>query len=239
MADALSRSPVDQPYPTDEIAEGPHSASEHVHLMDVMEGSSSSNPDILLSSVSAASAVDPVLISLRHTILQGFPNDKCNLPLDLRPFWQVRSQLYIDGDLVLVGPRVVIPVSLRQEVLRRLLQMHQGATKIRQRARQSVYWPSIDNDIVMAVKSCPTCSELLPSNPSEPLLPHEPASRPFEFIFADLGTFRGRDFFIVADQFSGWPQVYPFPDTNTSARRVIDALRSFFTCGAGAPVKLW
>jgi hypothetical protein len=239
MADALSRSPVDQPSPTDEIAEGPHSASEHVHLMDVMEGSSSNNPDILLSSVSAASAVDPVLISLRHTILQGFPNDKCNLPLDLRPFWQVRSQLYIDGDLILVGPRVVIPVSLRQEVLRRLLQMHQGATKIRQRARQSVYWPSIDNDIVMAVKSCPTCSELLPSNPSEPLLPHEPASRPFEFIFADLGTFRGRDFLIVADQFSGWPQVYPFPDTNTSTRRIIDALRSFFTCGAGAPIKLW
>ena len=123
MVDALSRSPVDQPSPTDEIAEGPHSASEHVHRMDVMEGSSSSNPDIFLSSVSVA--VDAVLISLRQTILQGFPNDRCNLPLELRPFWQVRSQLYIDRDLILVGPRVVIPISLRQEVLRRLLHMHQ------------------------------------------------------------------------------------------------------------------
>ena len=43
----------------------------------------------------------------------------------------------------------------------------------------------------------------------------------------------------MADQYSGWPQVYPFPDNNTSSRRIIDALRSFFTCGAGAPVKLW
>jgi transposase InsO family protein len=33
--------------------------------------------------------------------------------------------------------------------------------------------------------------------------------------------------------------VYPFPDTNTSSRRIIDAFRSFFTCGAGAPIKLW
>ncbi|KZS16536.1 Uncharacterized protein APZ42_017711 [Daphnia magna] len=33
-ADALSRSPVDQPCPSDEIAEGPHSASERIHLMD-------------------------------------------------------------------------------------------------------------------------------------------------------------------------------------------------------------
>jgi hypothetical protein len=111
MADALSRSPVDQPSPTDEIAEGPRSASERVHLMDVMEGSSSANPDILLSSVSAASAVDPVMISLRRTILQGFPNDKCNLPLELRPFWQVRSQLSVDNDIILVGPRVVLPAS--------------------------------------------------------------------------------------------------------------------------------
>jgi hypothetical protein len=71
MADALSRSPIDQPSPTDEIAEGPRSASERVHLMDVMEGSSSANPDILLSSVSTASAVDPVMISLRRTILKA------------------------------------------------------------------------------------------------------------------------------------------------------------------------
>lgn len=77
-----------------------------------------------------------------------------------------------------------------------------------------------------------------PSNQSEPLLPHEPASRPFAFLFADLGTFRGRDFLINADQFSGWPQVYSFPDTNTFSRRIIDAFRSFFTCGVGAPVKL-
>jgi transposase InsO family protein len=97
----------------------------------------------------------------------------------------------------------------------------------------------MDNDIVVAAKSCPSCTERLPSHPAEPLLPHAPASRPFEFVFVDLGAYRGRDFLIVADQFSGWPQVFPFPDTNTSTRRVIDALRSFFTCGAGAPVKLW
>jgi hypothetical protein len=97
----------------------------------------------------------------------------------------------------------------------------------------------MDNDIVVAAKFCPSCTERLPSHPAEPLLPHALASRPFQFVFVDLGAFRGRDFLIVADQFSGWPQVFPFPDTNTSSRLVIDALPSFFTCGAGAPVKMW
>lgn len=68
--------------------------------------------------------------------------------------------------------------------------------------------------------------------------PHVPASRSFEFTFVEVGAYRDSDFVILADQFSGWPQVYPFPDVNTSTRR-INALRSFFTCGAGAPVKLW
>ena len=241
MADALSRSPVDQPSAEDEMAEGPQSFAARVNVVDTMEGSSDARPDRLLLSVASAVAADPVMTALRKTILHGFPNEKCNLPMELRPFWHVRSQLSIDDTdgLILVGARVVIPASLRQEIINRLLQMHQGATKIRQRARQSVYWPSMDNDVITAARSCQSCTELLPSYPSEPLQPHEPATRPFEFVFADLCTFRGRDFLVVADQYSGWPQVYPFPDNNTSSRRIIDALRSFFTCGAGAPVKLW
>lgn len=80
------------------------------------------------------------------------PIPKCNLPLELRPYWQVWSQLYVDDveGLLLVGPRVVIPTSLRQEVIQRLLQMHQGATKIRQCARLLVYWPSMDNDVIVS-----------------------------------------------------------------------------------------
>jgi hypothetical protein len=51
-----------------------------------MEGSSDANPDISLVSVAAASSTEPDMLSLRQTILEGFPNEKCNLPLELRPF---------------------------------------------------------------------------------------------------------------------------------------------------------
>ena len=168
MADALSRSPVDQPSAEDEMAEGPQSFAARVNVVDTMEGSSDARPDRLLLSVASAVAADPVMTALRKTILHGFPNEKCNLPMELRPFWHVRSQLSIDDTdgLILVGARVVIPASLRQEIINRLLQMHQGATKIRQRARQSVYWPSMDNDVITAARSCQSCTELLPSYPS-------------------------------------------------------------------------
>lgn len=61
----------------------------------------------------------------------------------------------------------------------------------------------MDNDLIVAAKSYLTHTERLLSHPSEPLLPQEPASHPFELIFADLGTNRSRDFLIVADKFSG------------------------------------
>jgi hypothetical protein len=172
MVDPLSRSPVDHPSTSDEITEGPQSLTARISLLDTMEGSNDANPDILLSSVAAATSADPVIMSLCQTVLEGFPNEKCNLPLKLRTFWQVRSQLSVDAEgLILIGPRVVITTSLRHEIIRRLLQRHKGATKLSQRARLSIYWPSMDNDIVVAAKSCPSCTERLSSHPAEPLLP--------------------------------------------------------------------
>ena len=139
----------------------------------------------------------------------------------------------------MLGPRVVIPEGVRREVLDNHLLMHQGATKLRQRARLTMFWPSMDNDIVTAARTCRTCTEYLPSHQPEPLLPHARSSRPFEFIHADLGCHNGRDFLIFADHFSGWPHVVPFPDKNTTARKIVGAIRSFFSFDAGAPVKFW
>ena len=99
------------------------------------------NLDPVLEKIKCAAAVDPVMEKLRSQIISGFPNDKCNLDSDLRPFWSVKERLAIDDtdDMIVMGPRVVIPQLIRADILRDLVQMHQGATKTRQRARLSVY----------------------------------------------------------------------------------------------------
>jgi hypothetical protein len=77
------------------------------------------------------------------------------------------------------------------------------------------------------------------SLPGEPLKPREAATRPFEQLHSDIATVNGRDFLIIADQYSGLPDVIPFPNKNTTARRVVDAVREFFIRGPGNPVKFW
>ncbi|XP_032778719.2 uncharacterized protein K02A2.6-like [Daphnia magna] len=244
MADALSRAPVHLASPNDELAEVPPSADACISLLAAITGSDDSLSDPLLKEIVLTTATDPVMKALREMILAGFPNDKCNLllgPLPLRPFWCIRCRLSIDEseNLIMLGPRVVIPEAVRRKVLDKFLLMHQGATKLRQRAHLTMFWPSMDNDVVTAARTCHTCTEYLPSHPPEPLLPHARASRPFEFIHADLGCHNDRDFLILADHFSGWPHVVPFLDKNTSARKIVDAIRSFLSFGAGAPVKFW
>ena len=159
------------------------------------------------------------MIQLKETVISGFPNDKCNLPTCIRPYWNVRERLAVDQDdgMLVLGARIIIPQAIRRDIIEDLLQMHQGATKLRQRARLSLYWPGMDNDITNAAKTCDVCVKSLPSHPAETLRPHEKATRPFEQIHADLGEVNGRNYLIMVDQYSGWPHVIPFKDVNTSS----------------------
>jgi hypothetical protein len=62
--------------------------------------------------------------------------------------------------------------------LRNLVLMHQGATNNRQRARVSVYWPNIDNDIINATKNCEVCTKHRNSMQLEPFKSRLPPTRP-------------------------------------------------------------
>lgn len=51
--------------------------------------------------------------------MEGFPNEKCNLPHALRPFWDILHGLAIDegDDMIVLGARVVIPRAMVKEIL--------------------------------------------------------------------------------------------------------------------------
>lgn len=113
------------------------------------------------------------------------------MPVALRPYWDARHQLAIDdtGDMLVFGARIVLPRSMVKETIQTLLGMHQGASKMRHRARLSLYWPHMDVDISNAAASCDECVSR----------PHEPATRPFKFLHANLGEVDGRHFLVIVD----------------------------------------
>ena len=85
--------------------------------------------------------------TLRQYIVYGFPIHKKSLPQILGKYWDVRSGLHISGRLILFNHRILIPTSLRKEILDILHESHIGITKTRLRASEIIYWPGMSLDI--------------------------------------------------------------------------------------------
>ena len=140
--------------------------------------------------------------------------------------------------MILYGVRIIVPRLARKDVLEQLRTAHQGIERTKRRARQTLYWPGINNDITNTVASCDKCQKHLPSQQQEPTPsgPEPTPSRVFEDVSADYFLCSGRDFLVYTDRLSGWPVIYAFNRGNTTAHSLIRACRRCFV-DLGVPVQ--
>ncbi|KAK8373386.1 hypothetical protein O3P69_018338 [Scylla paramamosain] len=133
IPDALSRAPVDKPSPED-VALGKE-AYAHVRVVVAIRAAildaRSPTGDLVLDGIRTAAREDVIYTRLLECVTRGFPFTHDSLDPALRPYWKERHNLYHDDELVLLGPRIVVPSTLRREVLARLRDSHRGveATK--------------------------------------------------------------------------------------------------------------
>ena len=94
---------------------------------------------------------DPTLSLLKEVVFGGWPQRREECPQSLRDYWNFREELTIEDGLVLKGDRIVIPPTLRPEVLNIIHQGHLGQEKCLLRARTSVFWPGITKEVINQV----------------------------------------------------------------------------------------
>ncbi len=140
-------------------------------------------------------------------ITEGFPNLKSTLADPLKKFWSIKDQLSIDDDLIVFGCRLLVPARLRATMLSRLHDAHQGIARSQARARLTIYWPGIDKDIEAFVSGCRHCQERLPSHNKEPMMIREAPQRPFQHLAADFASHGGKQFLILVDCKTDWPDI--------------------------------
>ena len=90
---------------------------------------------------------DRVLGKVWRYTKSGWPQD---CPVHLQPYWTRRHELTVEGDCLLWGIRVVVPLSLQERVLQELHQEHQGVTKMKTLARSYI----LDKEIEGTAKDC-------------------------------------------------------------------------------------
>ena len=146
--DALSRNPVSDPQSEDTLAEFDDQSNLAMSTSEIRAITTSESPTSpRLEEVQQLAAQDPEYQQLLSVILNGFPSHKQQLPDGCRRFWSIREHLSVDDGLIVYGCRLLIPTALRQKVLSDLHNSHQGLVRTKQRARLTVYWPGVDNDI--------------------------------------------------------------------------------------------
>ncbi|XP_050709713.1 uncharacterized protein LOC126994436 [Eriocheir sinensis] len=239
IADALSRHPVSHPSSDDDMLSD-ISVKAAVTLRAIQTlaepNTQATTDDRRMEELQQAARDDEAYTRLLDCVRNGFPSHRYDLHPSLLPYWKLRDELYCDGDLVLYGPRVVVPATLRRSVLARLHDSHRGAEATKRRAQQTVFWPGINSDITNVVRACDACQTMLPSQQKEPYLNDDRPTRPFESVSADHFTVAGKAFLIIADRLSGWPAVAPCGrDTTTAA--TIRQFRCYFR-DVGVPVRL-
>ena len=176
--------------------------------------------------VQVATSSDTDMEHLLSIVENGFPHCKNELPSQLQSYFQFRDKLSSSGGVVLYKNRIVIPPSLRPDVLSLLHCAHQGVTRMIARAEMSVFWPGITSDIHQVRSRCLACNKMTPSQPQAPPTDISYPKYPFQMLCADFFTYRGKNYLVVVDRYSNWPIIERATNGSTG---LIECLRRTFS----------
>ena len=169
---------------------------------------------------------DPTLTLLRHYIHMGWPVDHRILPQELHTFWNYREDLSMENRLITKGARLLIPSTLRRKVLEKIHDRYLGIEKCMLKARDSVFWPGISNDIRETVEKCGICQAssraAKPVGNVSDVPPHA-----WHTLGTDLFYWNKIDYLVIGNYFSKYLIVRRLP--NSSTYTVIKELGLVFT----------
>ena len=87
--------------------------------------------------------------ALIAVINHGWPDQRHEVSKSLRPYFPFHHELIADNGLIFKANRIVIPSSMRDDILEQLHYPHVGIEATMRRAKESVFWDTINNDIGM------------------------------------------------------------------------------------------
>ena len=170
-----------------------------------------------LSEIRQATEQDPTLRKVKDFIVTGWPKSRKSVQPEVQNLWNTRDELHIAEDVIFVVENVLIPAKLRQQMLRLVHESHMGAEKPKARARTVMYWPGMSKDIEDEVSKCSVCMKYQKSQHRETMLPHDIADGRWQKIAMDIMTYHGRDYLVIVDYYSKYPEVSLLPDKTASS----------------------
>ena len=216
LADALSRLPLPEKTGNEDKSD--------IESLYRVESARLEGLPVMSKDIERTTAHDVVLSQVLRMTRDGWPNHVDDLRL--KPYFDRRCELTIEQNCLLWGLRVVIPEKYRKYILDELHVAHSGIVRMKEVARSFVWWPGIDQDIELIVRNCSECQEVRNLPPVAPLTPWMWPGSPWSRIHVDYAEYEKKDYLVITDAYSKWPEVIPMNSTTSLA--TIKELRSLF-----------
>lgn len=100
---------------------------------------------------------DPTLKCLKQYSLNGWPRNKAKCANEAKSFFKNRHEIYLDDDILFLNERIMVPMTMKNKILKQLHESHFGITKTKKRAKNALYWHGLDDDIEKMISACNIC----------------------------------------------------------------------------------
>ena len=147
------------------------------------------------------------------------------VPQEIQKYWTFREELTIEDGLVLKGTCIVIPEEMREGILKQIHEGHLGFNKCQMRAKETVYWPGLNDQLENLILNCQLCLKYSKSkNKSTPptALGHEVPAVPWSKVVTDIFHYESQPYLLVVDYTSRFPRSKKAQiDVSTEYRRTV------------------
>ncbi|KAK7938626.1 hypothetical protein WMY93_001952 [Mugilogobius chulae] len=182
--------------------------------------------DTKLQEIKTATALDTQLTILKQVTKSGWPDMRRHCPPLTQEYWNHRDEISEAEGIMFKGEKILVPQSLRQDMLDRIHAGHMGVEKCKNRARDLLFWPGMGQQIETLVGQCSICQERRSANTKEPQLSHAIPQRPWQVVGTDLFAWNGQDFITIVDYYSRYFEMERLNSCTASA--VIAKLKAAF-----------
>lgn len=171
-----------------------------------------------------ATASDSKLQLLISYVMQGWPDKPAENLLSYSSF---KDEISVEDGVLYKGTRAIVPGSLQSDMLDRLHSSHQGVSATLRRARLSVYWPKMNQDVTKRCLECRICLRDAPKQQKEELRSHHIPVEPWSKVGIDLFELECVHYVVVVDYTSDYFEYLKLPSQR--ARDVISRLKEVFS----------
>ena len=161
-----------------------------------------------LHKIRLATQLDDNLAILKHIIQQGWPKTVKEVPQEIQKYWTFHEELTIEDRLILKGTRIMIPDKMREDILKQIHEGHLGLNKCQMRAKETVYWPGLNDQLENLILNCQLCLKYSKAkNKSMPptALGHEVPTVPWSKVATDIFHYESQPYLLIVDYTSRFP----------------------------------